>query len=139
LQVNDEYTFVSELSEHLALRYHRPVSSIVVTLQHGACILFGGSCDPAYIMTVEALACYAQAATNKRNNAMLQRHMEQALGVSAMRGFLRFVPVAEECSGWKGKTVASEIAEAIEQAQAPVEHRDSIKAPKRRSSKVSIS
>ncbi|KAI8715559.1 hypothetical protein NCS52_01063900 [Fusarium sp. LHS14.1] len=134
--VNDEYTFVSELSEHLALRYHRPVSSIVVTLQHGACILFGGSCDPAYIMTVEALACYAQTATNKRNNAMLQRHMEQALGVSAMRGFLRFVPVAEECSGWKGKTVASEVAEAIEQAQAPVEHRDPMKAPKRRSSKA---
>ncbi|RTE71462.1 hypothetical protein BHE90_014131 [Fusarium euwallaceae] len=134
--VNDEYTFVSELSEHLALRYHRPVSSIVVTLHHGACILFGGSCDPAYIMTVEALACYAQTATNKRNNAMIQRHMEQALGVSAMRGFLRFVPVAEECSGWKGKTVASEIAEATEQAQPPVEHRDSIKAPRRRSSKA---
>ncbi|KAJ4311678.1 hypothetical protein N0V84_010313 [Fusarium piperis] len=132
--VNDEYTFVSELSEHLALRYHRPVSSIVVTLQHGACILFGGSCDPAYIMTVEALACYAQTATNKRNNAMLQRHMEQALGVSAMRGFLRFIPVAEECSGWKGKTVASEIAEAID--QAPVDNRDSIKAPRRRSSKA---
>ncbi|KAF4983884.1 hypothetical protein FZEAL_825 [Fusarium zealandicum] len=134
--VNDEYTFVSELSEHLALRYNRPLSSIVVTLQQGACLLFSGSCDPAYIMTVEALACYAQTATNKRNVALLQRHIEQALGIPAARGLLRFVPVPEECAGWKGKTVAGEVAEAIVQAQTVFERRNSIKTPKRKSSKA---
>ncbi|KAJ3547526.1 hypothetical protein NM208_g1473 [Fusarium decemcellulare] len=134
--VNDEYTFVSELSDHLAIRYSRPVSSIAVTLQHGACILFSGSCDPAYIMTVEALACYVQTATNKRNMALLQRHMEQALGVRSSRGFLKFIPVPEECAGWKGKTVAGEIAEAMEQAQSKVEHGDAFKTPRRKSSKA---
>ncbi|KAM5382658.1 hypothetical protein ACJZ2D_002448 [Fusarium nematophilum] len=135
LRVHDEYTFVSELSEHIALRYHRPASSVVVMLQHGACILFSGTCDPAYTMTVSALACYVQTATNKRNVALLQRHMEQALGIPATRGCLRFVPVAEECAGWRGKTVAGEIADAAEQSQAGVEHRDVIKPPRRKSSK----
>ncbi|KAH7001873.1 Tautomerase/MIF superfamily [Ilyonectria destructans] len=110
--VHDEFTFVKELSQHLAVRYHRPVSSIVVTLHHSACIFFGGCCDPAYILTVEALSSLVQTATNKRNVVLLQQHMEQAIGVPASRGYVRFVPMLEECSGWKGKTVAGEITEA---------------------------
>lgn len=109
--VHDEYTFVKELSQHLAVRYHRQQSSIVVTLRHSACIFFGGSCDPSYIMTVEALSSLVQTATNKRNVALLQQHMEQALGVPPSRGYCRFMPIPEECSGWKGRTVASQIAD----------------------------
>lgn len=109
--MHDEFTFVKELSQHLAVRYHRPVSSIVVTLHHSACIFFGGCCDPAYILTVEALSSLVQTATNKRNVVLLQQHMEQAIGVPASRGYVRFVPMLEECSGWKGKTVAGEITE----------------------------
>ncbi|KAH7144050.1 Tautomerase/MIF superfamily [Dactylonectria macrodidyma] len=119
--VHDEYTFVQELSQHLAVRYHRQMSSIVVTLRHSACIFFGGSCDPAYTMTVEALSSLVQPATNKRNVALLQQHMEQALGVPASRGYVRFVAMTEECSGWQGKTVAGKIAEVGGQTQAGTE------------------
>lgn len=83
---------------------------MVVTLRHSACIFFGGSSDPSYIMTVEALDSLVQAATNRRNVALLQQHMEQALGVAPARGYCRFVAIAEECSGWKGRTVASQVA-----------------------------
>jgi hypothetical protein len=82
------------------------VSSIVVTLQHGACIFFGGSLDPAYVMSVFALPT-----TNKRNAALIQRHMEETLGVSPARGLLRFVPVQEEHLACNGKTMAGEIDE----------------------------
>ncbi|KAI5459992.1 Tautomerase/MIF superfamily [Mariannaea sp. PMI_226] len=116
--VHDEYTFINELSQHLAVRYHRQVSSIVVTVQHSGCIFFGGSCDPSYIMTIEALPSLVQAATNKRNVALLQQHMEQALGVPPSRGYCRFIPIAEECSGWKGKTVASQISDVSWQRTA---------------------
>ncbi|KAF4971687.1 hypothetical protein FSARC_1565 [Fusarium sarcochroum] len=134
--IDDEFTFITELSEYLSLRYNRPASSIVTTLQHGICIQFGGSCEPAYTMTIEALARDVQTATNKRNMALFQRHMEQALGIPMSRGFLRFVPVAEDCAGWKGNTVAGEVAEAIEQAHPVTERRGSIRAPRRKSSKA---
>lgn len=78
-------------------------------MQHGACLLFGGTFDPAYVMSVYALPSQLQPTTNKRNAALIQRHMEEALGVAPSRGFLRFIPVMEEHSAWKGKTIAGEI------------------------------
>ncbi|KAG8668843.1 hypothetical protein FPOAC2_08147 [Fusarium poae] len=137
--IEDEFTFITELSEYLSIRYNRPASCIITTLQHGICIQFGGSCDPSYIMKIEALDRDMQPAANKRNIALLQRHMEQALGIPASRGHLRFVPVAEDCAGWKGNTIAGEILDAKDRVQAVTERRGSIRAPRRRSSKVNKS
>ncbi|CAK7236730.1 hypothetical protein SCUCBS95973_009707 [Sporothrix curviconia] len=102
--VGDEFTVVTELSAHLALRYRRPLSSVVVTLQHGACMCFGGSFAPAYVMTVTALPAQLQPATNKRNAALIQRHMEETLGVPPARGHLQFVAVPEANLAYGGKT-----------------------------------
>ncbi|CAF3507869.1 hypothetical protein SNK03_011405 [Fusarium graminearum] len=134
--IEDEFTFITELSEYLSIRYNRPASCIVTTLQHGICIHFGGSCDPSYTMNIEALDRDMQPAANKRNIALFQRHMEQALGIPASRGYLRFVPVPEDCAGWKSNTIAGEISEAKDRAQAVTERRGSIRAPRRRSSKA---
>ncbi|KAL3953515.1 hypothetical protein ACCO45_011471 [Purpureocillium lilacinum] len=51
--------------------------------------------------------------SNKRNVALLQAHLFQALRVPPKRGFVRFAPVTDDCSGWGGKTVAGQIAEAM--------------------------
>lgn len=99
------------LSEHLSHRYARPISSIAVTLQHGACLLVGASLDPAYLVAVHALPELVQTATNKRNAALLQRHIQDALGVVPTRGIIRFVGVSEESLATGGKTVAGELAE----------------------------
>ncbi|KAK4194731.1 Tautomerase/MIF superfamily [Triangularia verruculosa] len=109
--ISDEFTFITELSYHLSTRYQRPVSSIVVTLQHGACMLFGGSFDPAYVMSIFALPSQLLPTTNKRNTALIQKHMEEAIGVVPARGFLRFVPIKEEHLACNGKTMAGEIDE----------------------------
>ncbi|KAL2181607.1 Tautomerase/MIF superfamily [Thermothelomyces heterothallicus CBS 202.75] len=109
--VRDEFAFIADLACQLSARYQRPVSSVVVTLHHGACLLFGGSFDPAYAMAVRALPSQLQPTTNKRNAALLQRHMEEALGVAPSRGVLRFVPIPEEHLACGGKTVAGEIEE----------------------------
>lgn len=82
-----------------------------MTVQHSICILFGGTFDPAYIMTIKALPCQVQTTTNKRNVALLQKHLDDTLRVAPTRGLVQFVAVPEECSGWNGKTVAGEIAE----------------------------
>lgn len=70
---------------------------------------FGGTFEPAYVMTVSALPFEMQPTTNKRNAALIQKHMEEALGVPSIRGFLRFIPAPEENIARGGKTLAGEI------------------------------
>ncbi|KAK3692376.1 Tautomerase/MIF superfamily [Podospora appendiculata] len=109
--ISDEFTFITELSYHLSTRYQRPVTSIVVTLQHGACMLFGGNFDPAYVMSIFALPSQLLPATNKRNAALIQKHMEESIAVPPSRGWLRFVPTDEDQLAFNGKTTAGEIDE----------------------------
>jgi hypothetical protein len=87
------------------------MSSIVVSLHHGACMFFAGSFDAAYIMTISALPSQVLPTTNKRNAALIQKHMEEAIGVQPKRGLLRFVPTQEENMANNGKTMAGEIDE----------------------------
>ncbi len=47
--------------------------------------------------------------TNKRNTALVQAFMTDSLGVSAERGVVRFIGVAEEYLGTNGMTVLGEI------------------------------
>ncbi|KAK4146248.1 Tautomerase/MIF superfamily [Dichotomopilus funicola] len=109
--IRDEFAFITELAYHLSSRYQRPVSSIVITLHHGACMFFAGSFEPAYTMSVAALATQLQPTTNKRNAALIQRHMAETLGVPPERGLVRFVPVQEVHLACGGKTVAGEVEE----------------------------
>ncbi|KAL7798645.1 hypothetical protein V8C43DRAFT_275933 [Trichoderma afarasin] len=69
--------------------------------------------DPAYTLTITALASEVQPATNKRNAAVLQKHLEAVLRVPPNRGMVRFIPVAEECLAWGSKTVVGRISEAV--------------------------
>ena len=108
-QVRDEYTFLNDLSQQLSQRYQRPASSIFITLDHSACLLFAGTFDSAYIFTLTALPSQIQSTTNKRNAALLQTFMTEALGVTSDRGVVRFVPIAEEHLATHGSTVLGEI------------------------------
>lgn len=60
-------------------------------------------------MTITALQSQLQPVTNKRNAALLQKAMEDTLGVVPERGLVRFMPIAEENLATNGKTVAGEI------------------------------
>ncbi|KAG6002994.1 hypothetical protein E4U21_002469 [Claviceps maximensis] len=91
--ITNEYLFMNELSYHLALRYGRPLSSIVVSLQHGICLLYGGSFDPAYILTITGRQ---DQVMDKRNVTVFQEHLQQAIRVAPARGLVQFVFTAEE-------------------------------------------
>ncbi|KAL8939805.1 MAG: hypothetical protein Q9216_003156 [Gyalolechia sp. 2 TL-2023] len=107
--VRDEYTFLQDFSEHLSQRYQRPVSSIFITLNHSECLLFAGSFDSAYIITITALPSQLQPVTNKRNSVMIQTFMSELLGVTPDRGIIRFVGISEEYLATNGNTVQGEI------------------------------
>ncbi|KAK9417118.1 putative Tautomerase/MIF superfamily [Seiridium unicorne] len=109
--IQDEFTFITDLSYHLSNRYQRSMSSIVINLQHGCCMMFGGSFDPAYTLTIFALPSLVQPTTNKRNAALMQNQIQESIGVAPSRGYVRFVATPEEDVANAGKTVAGEIDE----------------------------
>ncbi|KAH0148371.1 hypothetical protein KCU86_g22352, partial [Aureobasidium melanogenum] len=113
--VKDEFTLVTDMSYNLSQRYSRPESSIMVNVEHSACLLLAGSFEPAYILTITALPSQLQPVTNKRNSALIQSFMADILAVPPERGILRFQPIAEENLATNGTTVFGEI-ERIEKS-----------------------
>lgn len=126
IQVQDEYTFITDLSYTLSSRYARPENCVCVSITHSACLLFGGSFEPAYTMTITALPSLVQPTTNKRNAALLQKSMEDVLGVSPQRGLIKFVAVGEENLATNSRTVLGEIEELERESKEEV-HSASLK------------
>lgn len=116
-QIKDEYTLVTDLSHHLSTRYQRPESSIMITVNHSACLLLGGSFEPTYVLSITALPVQLQPTTNKRNAALIQNFMFESIGVPSDRGVIKFVPIQEECIATNGMTILGEI-ERLERQQA---------------------
>ncbi|KAK7726252.1 hypothetical protein SLS53_007047 [Cytospora paraplurivora] len=116
--IGDEFVFITELSAKLAERFQRPLSSVAVHVNHSACIFFAGTFEPAYIITVSALAPYVQPVTNRRNAYLLSEHLEEALGVSSTRGLIRFTGLAEEDVALDGRTLAQSLEEDVDASGA---------------------
>jgi hypothetical protein len=101
--------FIQQFGSQLALRYHRPEASIALDVQHQSCLLYGGSFEPAYMMTISTLSSHLQPATNKRNAAMLQRYLDETLRIPPTRGCLKFIPLGEENLAHGGLTMAGHL------------------------------
>lgn len=111
MQVQDEFTLITELSSFLSNRFQRPESSIVVTLSHSCCMLYGGTFDPAYTLNITALGSQLKPVTNKRNAALLAKHIEEGMGVEAKRGLIKFLASTEDNLAVDGRTMTWEIEE----------------------------
>ncbi|KAI0481063.1 Tautomerase/MIF [Xylariaceae sp. FL0804] len=111
LVIADELGVIWDLTDYVAARYHCPKTSILISLEHSRCMMFAASIEPAYTLTIYALPHLVQPTTNKRNAAMLQRHLEELLQAPPSRGYVRFVATPEENVASGGKTVASRIRE----------------------------
>lgn len=117
VQIKDEYTLVTDLSHHLSTRYQRPETSIMITVNHSACLLLGGSFEPTYVLTINALPVQVQPTTNKRNAALIQTFMAESIGVPSDRGIIKFVPIPEDSLATNGMTILGEI-ERLERQHA---------------------
>ena len=74
-------------------------------------MLFGGSFEPAYYMTIMALASEIAPTKNKRSTALVQAFMHESLEIAPRRGIIRFEPVSEENVATNGMTALQEIEE----------------------------
>jgi hypothetical protein len=81
----------------------------MITVNHSACLLLGGTFDPTYVLTINALPVQVQPTTNKRNAALMQQFMCESIGVTPDRGIIKFVPIQEECLAINGATILGEI------------------------------
>jgi hypothetical protein len=104
------------MSYHLAARYSRPDSSVMINVDHSSCLALAGTFEPCYILTLSALPSQMQATTNKRNAALIQSFMADILSVPPERGIIKFTPVPEENYAFNGNTLYGEI-ERLEQQQ----------------------
>lgn len=134
--IKDEYTLVTDLSHHLSTRYQRPEASIMITVNHSACLLLGGSFEPTYIMTINALPVQLQPTTNKRNAALIQTFMAESIGVMPDRGIVKFLPIPEESLAMNGMTILGEI-ERLERQHAEETGTSTIKRAITKSSRKS--
>lgn len=116
-QIKDEFTLVTDMSYHLAARYTRPDSVVMVKVDHSACLALGGTFDPCYILTITTVPSHVGPTMNKRNAALIQSFMADILSVPAERGIIKFEPIAEENFAINGNTMLGEI-ERQEKQQA---------------------
>ena len=136
LQIKDEYTLVTDLSHQLSTRYQRPESSIMITVNHSACLLLGGSFEPTYILAITALPTQVLPATNKRNASLIQSFMSETLGVQPDRGIIKFMSIPEDNIAINGTTVLGEM-ERVEREQAD-ENGSALKRALNKGSKRSV-
>ncbi|RMY51912.1 hypothetical protein D0863_14434 [Hortaea werneckii] len=115
--IKDEYTLVTDLSYHLAQRYTRPDSSIMIKVDHSACLALGGTFDPCYILNVTTVPSSMGPSINKRNAALIQSFMADILSVPSDRGIVKFTPIEEFNYAMNGTTMHGEI-ERLEKHQA---------------------
>ena len=95
-------------------------------------MMFGGSFDSAYTLSIYALPNLTMPTTNKRNAALIQKHVEETLGVKPSRGYVRFVATPEDTVAIGGRTIAAEIEESGGHAAS-----DEVENPSRKGSKGS--
>jgi hypothetical protein len=107
--VKDEFTLVTDLSYNLVKRYNRPASSIMVKLDHSACLALGGTFDPCYILTITAVSSHMGPTMNKRNAALIQSFMADILSVPPNRGIIKFHQMPEENLAINGTTILGEL------------------------------
>lgn len=101
---------MSDLSFRMAQIYQRPESSMLVTIQQDACLHFGNSSLPAYLMKIFTNPFLIGPVTNIRNTTFIQKSIQEFLDIAPDRGVIMYVPVPEENFATNGTTVMEQMA-----------------------------
>lgn len=76
----------------------------MVILQQDACIKFGYSQEPAYIMKITALKDHIASVTNMRNTVLVQGFIQDVFHIEPRRGVIIFNSIEDENFGYNGAT-----------------------------------
>lgn len=90
---------------------------MMVTIQQDACLHFGNSSLPAYLMKIYAHPYLIAPITNLRNTIFIQETLREFFGIVPSRGVILYAPVPEENFATDGVTMMGEIARLDREAQ----------------------
>lgn len=109
-----EQGFLNDFLQSVSETYHRPVNTLMITVNTDIQIIMGGSTEPAYLLNIAALSTEIAATKNMRSTSLIQSFLFQSLGIPKERGVIKFLPVNDQDLATNGITVTQEI-EKLEQ------------------------
>ncbi|CEO59488.1 hypothetical protein PMG11_04163 [Penicillium brasilianum] len=108
---------ISDLVCRLAHIYQRPESALQVVVQHNVSIIFGNTSLPSYLLKIFALPSAIAPVTNIRNADLIQKALQELLGIAPDQGILLFLPVPEDNLATNGST-AHGVISRLERTEA---------------------
>ncbi|KAG2421043.1 hypothetical protein HFD88_000659 [Aspergillus terreus] len=110
LRIKDDYSLAAVIASRLARIYQKPDTSMMVHIQHSACLHFGNPKQPSYLIKVFALPYMIAPITNLRSTVLIQTALQQILRIPPDRGIVLYSPISDENLATSGTTMSSEIA-----------------------------
>ncbi|RAH79848.1 hypothetical protein BO86DRAFT_435383 [Aspergillus japonicus CBS 114.51] len=109
-RVKDDDTLASTISSKMAQILEKPEVFIMTTIQQDACVYFGNSNTPAYLMKVFALPVLIAPIMNLRSTILIQIELQKILSIAPNRGIILYIPMPEENLATNGMTVMGQLA-----------------------------
>ncbi|KGO39500.1 Tautomerase [Penicillium expansum] len=118
---DDASKLLSDFAHSLAQVYQRPETSMLVTIDQNADLLFGNTSGSAYLLKITALSSLIGPLTNLRNTGLIQSTIKEMFGIAPDKGVVIFTSVNEDNLATNGTTARSEIdrLERIDSSNSP--------------------
>ncbi|KAJ5953750.1 hypothetical protein N7501_008029 [Penicillium viridicatum] len=118
---DDTPKLLSDFAHFLAQVYQRPETSMLVTIDQNADVLFGNTSGSAYLLKITALSSLIGPLTNLRNTGLIQSTIQEMFGIAPDKGVVIYTPASEDNLATNGMTARSEIdrLERIDSSNSP--------------------
>ncbi|KAJ5970208.1 Tautomerase [Penicillium vulpinum] len=118
---DDAPKLLSDFAHFLAQVYQRPETSMLVTIDQNADLIFGNISGSAYLLKITALSSLIGPLTNIRNTGLIQSTIQEMFGIAPDQGVVIYTPTNEDNLATNGTTARSEIdrLERMESSNSP--------------------
>ncbi|OQE14636.1 hypothetical protein PENFLA_c036G10320 [Penicillium flavigenum] len=106
---DDTPKLLSNFAHFLAQVYQRPETSMLVTIDQNADLLFGNTSGSAYLLRITALSTLIGPLTNLRNTSLIQSTIQEMFGIAPEKGVVIYNPASEDNLATNGTTARGEI------------------------------
>ncbi|TFK25820.1 Tautomerase/MIF [Coprinopsis marcescibilis] len=106
VKIADEKAFVVEFSKLGAELLSKPEKYISINVRHNPTLTFGGTFDPAFILSIVSLDNINPEVNEKYSKALF-KFFEDKLGVPGDRGYVVFNDPGRAYIGYEGTTFAT--------------------------------
>ncbi|KAJ5493680.1 Tautomerase [Penicillium fimorum] len=106
---DDAPKLLSDFAHFLAQVYQRPETSMLVTIDQNADLIFGNTSGSAYLLKITALSTLIGPLTNIHNTGLIQSIIQEVFGIAPDKGVVIYTPASEDNLATNGMTARDEI------------------------------